>query len=101
MLKLRWWNIKHDTAQKYMRKNYCRYGIHKLIVGSVSYDGSNRRMKHIRYLTCRFCNYMFFAKKTDKDRHIKYENRTKENFSALVKQASSVKSKRLRTSVFV
>ena len=94
MVKLRLGLMKEEVIHKYMRKNYCRYGVHHIRNSSISYGGTGQRMKHIRFLKCLHCNYMFFAKKTDKERYLKYGQKTKENNSALFEHLSSGKLKR-------
>ena len=89
-----------ETIDKYMRKHHCRYGYHKLRNGSIGFGGTGQRMKHIRYLKCQHCNYLFFAKKADKERYIKYheedKTRLKTAVSALLKHSSSAKLKHLK-----
>jgi len=92
--------IKHyESEDKKMRTNYCRKGFHKLQPQSVGYrNGLKERMKYIRFLKCQYCNYKFFAKKSDKERYLKYVDKnqatTKEILSALLKSSSSAKPKR-------
>ena len=95
MFKIRLGLLKLETINKYMRKNYCKFGIHNITNGYVGYGGTGQRMKHIRYLKCKHCNYLFFAKKTDKERYLKHEQQTKGNASALFENLSSGKSKHL------
>jgi len=95
ILKARLYLMKVEAFHKYMRKNYCRYGIHNIRGGYVAYGGTGQRMKHIRFLRCKHCNYLFFAKKSDKKRYDDYEQRTKGNASALFENLSSDKLKRL------
>ena len=99
MLKVKLHLAKSEAIDKYMRKNYCRFGIHNIKSSYVGYGGSNQRMKHIRFLKCHHCKYMFFAKKSDKKRYLDYEQRTKGNASALFENLSSDKLKRLKSSV--
>ena len=96
MFKIKLRILKIDVINKYMRKNYCKFGIHHLTNGYVSYSGTGQRMKHIRFLKCEHCNYLFFAKKSDKERYLKHEQQTKDNTSALFKNLSSGKLKRLK-----
>ena len=94
---------KYNFIDKYARRKYCRYGYHKLGSSYVGYGGTGQRMKHIRFLKCTHCNYMFFAKKADKERFLKYEKKrfgmTREAFSAMLKHSSSAKLKHLKASV--
>ena len=99
MLKVRFGLYKAEAIDKYMRRNYCRFGIHNIRSSYVGYGGSNQRMKHIRFLKCKHCNYLFFAKKSDKKRYEDYEQRTKGNASALFENLSSDKLKHLKSSV--
>lgn len=98
MLKTNLYLTKLDTVNKYMRKNHCRYGYHKLKTGNISFGGTGQRMKHIRYLQCAHCKYLFFAKKSDKERYTKHQDKEKTRLktavSALLKHSSSAKSKR-------
>ncbi len=86
-----------DTIDKYMRKHHCRYGYHKIKSDYIGFGEMGKRMTHIRFLKCQHCNYLFFAKKADKERYEKHteENKTrlKTAVSALLKHSSSVKSK--------
>jgi len=99
MLRIKCLTIKIETLNKYMRKNYCRYGIHKIQSSGISYGGTNQRMKHISFLRCHYCNYLFFAKKSDRERYLKHEQMTKGNASALFENLSSGKSEHLNPSV--
>jgi len=103
MWKMRLLNVILDRQNKKARKKYCRYGYHKLTSNSVGYGGAGQRMKHIRFLKCRHCNYLFFAKKTDKDRYLKYkeryDTRLKSSFSAMLEHSSSAKPKYSKASV--
>ena len=93
MLKMKYWGIKQETIDKYMRKNYCRYGIHHLKSNGIKYGGSGQRMKLIRWLGCRYCKYMFFAKLGDKLRYEQYNRKTKDDVFAFINHSSSRKSK--------
>ena len=88
---------KLNTIDKYMRKHHCRYGYHKIKSGYIGFGGTGQRMKHIRFLRCQHCNYLFFAKKTDKKRYEKHTNendtRLKTAVSALLKHSSSAELK--------
>jgi hypothetical protein len=74
MAKVNWGLMKTESVRKYMRKNYCRYGMHKLKSGWVTHQKDGKRKTYIRYLHCQFCNYRFFARKCDLN---KYEQLTK------------------------
>lgn len=91
LFKLRFDMIPYEILQKYMRKNYCRYGIHKLYSSYEGRGGSNQRMKYVRFLKCRFCDYLFFAKKSDKKRYEEWHKKEKEMFSALMSATLSQK----------
>ena len=75
MLKIKFGLLKLDTINKYMRKNYCRFGIHRLKPSYVRYGGTGQRMKHINFLECNHCNYLFFAKPSDKKRYEEYNKK--------------------------
>ena len=94
-IRLSLWDI--DRKSKRARKKYCRYGYHKLTSNRVGYGGTGQRMKHIRFLKCAHCNYLFFAKRSDKERYLKfqkrYDSRLKDSFSAMLKHSSSAKPK--------
>lgn len=85
--------IKHNLLLKHLRKRYCRYGIHKLVQRHIEVGGTNQRKKHVYYLGCRFCNYVFFAKPADKKRYqmiADFERHlTKDVISAMLKRSSS------------
>ena len=78
------------------RKEDCRRGCHKIISQTVSWKKGKERTVTIRYIKCIHCNYLFFAKKSDKDKFLKYQGKDKESFSAFLKALSGLKTKRYR-----
>ena len=100
--KFKWWKLKltcasFDRKTKHLRRKYCRYGIHKIHSGSLTVQQSGKRKIHIRYLRCVFCKWLFFAKKSDKDRYNLIQKgdteRLKKVFSALSKCSSNSQPK--------
>lgn len=83
----------HDLLLKHLRKRYCRYGIHKIVQRHIEVSGTNQRKKHVYYLACKFCNYLFFAKPADKKRYeklVSFERHlTKDVISAMLRRSSS------------
>jgi len=75
------------------RKNDCRRGCHKVISQTCSHKEGDKPWIHIRYIKCIHCNYLFFAKKSDKEKFLKYQGKDKEGFSAFLKAVSSLKAK--------
>ena len=90
--------VKYDIRDKFLRRKYCHNGYHRLTSGYVGYSGydKSKRMVYIRFLKCMHCNYMFFAKKSDKNKYMKFEDNrygtTKDSVSALLKHSSSTQS---------
>jgi len=70
MLKIKCRLMSITKVEKYMRKNYCRYGIHAIQNQSVSFKYGTKRMVHIKFLKCKWCNYKFFAKESDKKKYM-------------------------------
>lgn len=90
--------MKIEQVHKFMRKNYCRYGIHKLKTGSVTH-GSDRRSYTVRFIKCQFCNYIFFSNKRDMNIYIAGERRTKAAVSALFRRSLFENRDNIKSSV--
>jgi len=99
LLKTRLGLSKIDYMDKYMKKNYCRFGIHNIRNSNISFGGLGQRMKHIKFIRCKHCKYLFFAKKSDKERYEKYQEKTKGTYSALFTSPSSGKLEHRKPSV--
>lgn len=84
MWKIRLWGYSSEQKDKHYRKKFCRHGFHKIRSGSIGWGGSDMRMRYVRYLNCVHCNYLFFAKKSDKEYYQKKNKQDKEIFSALL-----------------
>ena len=97
MFKIRFDLMSEYKKQKYMKKNYCRYGIHKIYNHSISFGSGGKRMTHIRFIKCRWCNYIFFANKSDKNKYEKYKDDEKKAtnnlFGTMKKHGKSAKIK--------
>lgn len=100
--KFKWWKLRvtcasFDRKTKHLRKKYCRYGIHKIRSASITVHQSGKRKIHIRYLRCVFCGWLFFAKKSDKEKYNALKEgdaeRLKKTFSALSKRSSNSQPK--------
>ena len=75
------------------RKKDCRRGCHKVISQTVGHKSGNKPWVHVRYIKCIHCNYLFFARKVDKENYLKYQGKDKESFSAFLKSVSNLKAK--------
>ena len=73
-----------ELFHKHMRRKYCHKGFHKTYTSYVGYGGSGQRMKYIRFLKCKHCNYIFFASANDKKRYLKMQDRERFAFRGLL-----------------
>ena len=96
MLKIKYLLFKHELVDKWMRKKYCHKGFHKLFHSFYGSSKGNQRMRYVHFLKCRFCNYIFFARETDKKRYLELTTRER---SALTNWLSGAKSKHSNTRV--
>jgi len=80
MWKLRLTLAKMDLVQAHYRRKYCKYGYHKLRKGNIGRGGTNQRMKYVHFLKCVHCDYIFFAKKSDKERYLKFTTNERSAF---------------------
>jgi len=96
MLKAKWWLFTDDVFKKKMRRKYCNLGFHHIRQGGITHSktGKDWKMhtKNVRFLTCQFCNYYFFASPKDKTKYL--EMTTKER-SAFREMLSYTKPKQL------
>jgi len=99
-ISMKWHILKLEATLRVMEKEHnkcrkedCRRGCHKIISQTVSWKKGKERTVTIRYIKCIHCNYLFFAKKSDKDKFMKYQGKDKESFSAFLKAISSLKTK--------
>jgi len=91
-----WWV---ERRWKHKRRKYCRKGFHKLTTCSTTWKEHERAIT-VRYLKCAYCNFYFFANKSQKDMFLKKEGKAKEGyFSDFLKSLSSAKQKHLKASV--
>ena len=74
-----------ERRHKHYRRKFCRHGFHKIRSRSIGWGGSNMRMRYVRYLDCVHCNYLFFAKKSDKEYYLNKHKKDREMFSALLR----------------
>jgi len=68
-LKIKNWLL--DWKNKQYRKKYCRKGLHKIVSAWHSQKKGDKRTIRVNFLTCKYCNYVFFANSNSKKRYLK------------------------------
>lgn len=95
MIKIRWLLFKREVFDKMMRKKYCHKGFHKLISGYLGISGpeTKYRWQKVHYLKCLYCNYLFFASKSHKQRYLDMTTKERSAFRGLLSNTMLKQSK--------
>ena len=87
-LRLKLLLFNSERVRKGIAKKYCRKGFHHVRNGFLSHghSGKDHKMhtKKVHYISCQFCNYMFFASPKDKSKYLEMTAKERSAFRGLL-----------------
>jgi len=97
MLRLKYLLFKHELVDKCMRRKYCHKGFHKLTAGYLATSGTETKFKwkRVYYLKCLYCNYLFFASKSNKQKYLDMTAKERSAFRGLLSSSLLKHTKRV------